>query len=78
MTIDKRVLNKVLHGLDKLPAPGEPGWEAAADRMRADLDRWEQERKLVSTARKLIEADGRDFDEEFRMWKAKREGSDDS
>jgi hypothetical protein len=73
MTVNERFLNGVFKEIENMPKPGEPGWEAQVDRMRADIERWEGQAVLIRTARSIVEADGRDFDEEFRMWKAKRE-----
>ena len=47
-------------------------YEALIDFMRADLDSGMGYSKIIEKGREIVEADGRNFDEEFEKWKAKR------
>lgn len=64
MSIDKRFV------IPTLPTPGGPKWERMVERMRQDLYSNMRLTKIEVAARSIVEADGRDFDEEFTLWKA--------
>lgn len=68
MSVNERFFNGVLKDIENMPKPGDPGWEDQVDRMRADIERWESQAALINMARRIIESDGRDFDEEFSLW----------
>jgi len=53
------------------PEPGSQEWEDMVDFMRKDLDSGMAYTKLIEKAKKLIEARGGNFDEEFEKWKEK-------
>lgn len=55
-----------------MPKPGTKEWEEMADYMRADLQSGMQYTKIEMIARKILKAQGEDFDEEFRKWKERR------
>ena len=52
-----------------MPEPGSQAYESMIDLMRADLESGMRYSKIIDTARKNIEADGKDFNEEFEKWK---------
>ena len=52
-----------------IPEPGTDEWEHMADFMRADLENDMAYSKIIQKGREIVEADGRDFDEEFEKWK---------
>jgi hypothetical protein len=52
-----------------MPDPGNDEYERMIDFMRADLESDMGYSKIIETARKNIEASGRDFWEEFEKWK---------
>lgn len=55
------------------PKPGTREFEEAVEFMRADLESGMAYSKIIDVARKNIEADGKDFDEEFEKWKEKKQ-----
>lgn len=59
-------LNEVI---EALPKPGDTDWENMIDFMRQDLENDMDYSKLIETAHKNIEADGKDFNTEFKKWK---------
>ena len=52
--------------------PGGEGWEELVDYMRQDLDSGMALTKVEMTARKILEEQGRDFEQEFKEWRKKR------
>jgi len=56
--------------LPKLPEPGTPKWETFVESIR-ELEKYSP---LIQHAKKVIEASGRDFNEEFEKWKKKQGG----
>lgn len=56
-----------------MPEPGSPEYEKMIDFMRADLESNMGYTKIEMGARKLMKEQGRDFDEEFKKWKAAKE-----
>ena len=52
-----------------MPEPGTQAYEDMIDFMRADLESGMGYSKIIAAARKNIEAEGKDFDEEFKKWK---------
>jgi hypothetical protein len=57
----------------KMPEPGTDAYERMIDFMRADLESGMAYSKIEMEARKIIEARGGNFDEEFEKWKQERE-----
>lgn len=55
-----------------MPDPGSPEWESMVDFMRKDLESGMAYSKIEMKARKLMESQGRNFDEEFKKWKEKK------
>jgi len=55
-----------------MPEPGTQSYENMIDFMRADLESGMGYSKIIETARKKIEAEGKDFDEEFEKWKQQK------
>lgn len=55
-----------------MPEPGTQEWENMVDFMRADLENDMSYTKLINATRKIIEARGGNFDEEFAKWKEKK------
>lgn len=51
-----------------IPIPGSEKFEAMVDFMRQDLENDMGYSKLIEAARKKLEAEGKDFDEEFKKW----------
>lgn len=62
-------LNKILN---EIPTPGGPGWDEYVEQIRAEMDRREQEVKLINATKRIIEAQGKDFNEEVKKWKEER------
>ena len=54
---------------NSMPEPGSAAYESMIDFMRADLESGMGYSKIIAAAKKNIEADGRNFDEEFEKWK---------
>ena len=52
-----------------MPEPGTKEFEDMIDFMRADLESDMGYSKIIEAGRKIVEEDGRDFDEEFKKWK---------
>ena len=52
----------------KLPEPGTPEWEIFVDTIRV-LD---DHQPVILKAKEIIEANGKNFDEEFKRWKKER------
>lgn len=55
-----------------MPEPGSREYDKMIDFMRADLESGMGYSKIIEVAKKNIEADGRNFDEEFEKWKNER------
>jgi hypothetical protein len=53
-----------------LPEPGTPEWEKMVEFMRADLESDMGYTKIEMAARRILKSQGRDFEEEFKKWKA--------
>jgi len=60
--------------IPSIPDPGSQEYEDMIDFMRKDLESGMAYSKIIDQARKNIEADGRDFDEEFKKWKESKNG----
>jgi hypothetical protein len=56
-----------------IPEPGTDAYERMVDYMRADLESGMAYSRIEMQARKIIEARGGNFDEEFALWKKERE-----
>ena len=54
---------------DDMPEPGTDAFEKMIDFMRADLESGMGYSKIIEQGRKIVEADGRNFDEEFEKWR---------
>lgn len=52
-----------------MPEPGSPEWENMVDFMRADLESDMAYSKIIDQGRKIVEARGGNFEEEFEKWK---------
>jgi len=52
-----------------MPEPGTKEFEDMIDFMRADLESGMGYSKIIEAGRRIVEEDGRDFDEEFKKWK---------
>jgi len=58
---------------NSLPKPGSNEWESMIDFMRADLkNSGMQYTKIIKLAKEKIEAEGRNFEEEFAQWKKEK------
>jgi hypothetical protein len=55
-----------------MPEPGTRAYEEMIDFMRYDLEHDMALTKIVMAAKKVIEDSGRNFDEEFAKWTARR------
>lgn len=55
-----------------IPEPGTKEYENMVEFMRQDLASGGALTNIILTARKLIEADGKDFDKAFAKWVEKR------
>lgn len=55
-----------------MPEPGTDAYERMINYMRADLESGMAYSKIEMQARKIIEARGGNFDEEFEKWKEGR------
>lgn len=58
-----------------MPDPGSAEYEKMIDFMRADLESGMAYSKIIQARRDRMESEGRDFDEEFKQWKGKRNAS---
>jgi len=54
-----------------MPNPGSKEYEEMVEFMRADLEADMGYSKMIETARKSVEAKGKNFQEEFEKWKKK-------
>lgn len=54
--------------IPELPAPGSQAWEDMADFMRKDMASGFQLSKIKDQAKDIVEADGRDFVENAKLW----------
>jgi hypothetical protein len=61
--VDKRLL------IPELPDEGSKEWEDMVDYMRKDLEGGMMYTKIQIQARKILKAQGKDFDVEFLKWK---------
>lgn len=57
-----------------MPEPGSQAFEDMIDFMRKDLESGMGYSKIIQKGREIVEADGRDFDDEFKKWKEKKNG----
>ena len=55
------------------PEPGSKEYDDMVEFMREDLRTGMGLTKIIESARKAVEAQGKDFDEEFAKWVEKRE-----
>jgi hypothetical protein len=55
-----------------MPIPGSAEYERMVDFMRADLENDMAYSKIIKAARDRLQSEGRNFDEEFKQWKEKR------
>ena len=55
-----------------MPEPGTQEWENMVDFMRADLNSGMGYSKIIEQGRKIVEARGGNFEEEFAKWKEER------
>jgi hypothetical protein len=70
----RKTKKKKVEDVSFMPEPGSDAYEKMIDFMRADLANDMGYSKIIETARKNIEADGRDFNEEFKKWKDAKNG----
>lgn len=67
--VTEEQFEEVLDSLKGLPEPGTYEWEKTVDNMRADLDSNFALSKMVQHVQDQFKKEGRNFEEEFEVWK---------